>query len=387
MWQKETLRSRHYDVVQAYIRCRVIERERVACVSCGAFTTAEMPPMPCNRAQYTSAFLAWLVSMKFELLVPLDRVRTHLLLKGVDLAMGTLVHLIARATALATDVDNEHWRLLCEGPYIAFDGTGLKTLIPGQEHAWDGYLEVFARDELSVFRYDVTKHAPGLTEHLADYDGLLLCDAESRNRKAAGDNNLAHCNAHPLRAYRKALTVHPKLARQGKRFIEALYELEDLAVARGLTGEQLREFRQRRSRRVLHRYRQWIDGVLAMDLPRTDPVRKVAQYTLNHWEGLTRFVDRPELALDNNVSEREFQRHAKLRYASLFAGSVAGAERWATLLGVVRTAQKCGVDVRAYLTWLFDHSGTHKDKLGRSPAELTPMAYRAYIAEQAARAA
>ncbi len=108
-----------------------------------------------------------------------------------------------------------------------------------------------------------------------------------------------------------------------------------------------------------------------------DAVVKVANYLRNHWTGLTRFVDHADLPLDNNGAEREFQRHAKLRYASLFAGSIAGARRWAILLGVVRTAQKQNVDVQAYLTWLFEHLGTHREQLGRRPEELTPAVWKA----------
>jgi len=43
----------------------------------------------------------------------------------------------------------------------------------------------------------------------------------------------------------------------------------------------------------------------------------------------------------------------------------------------VRTAQKCDVDVMAYLTWLFERRGTHKQTFGLSAEQLTPMAYRA----------
>ena len=387
VWSKGVETTRLYTVVQAHVRCRTIERERVVCTDCGSTTTAEMPPMPCKRALYDARFLAWLVTMKFGMLVPLDRVRLRLQSQGIDLAMGTLVHLIARAAKLATAVNQEHWRLLKAGPYVAFDGTGLKTLIAGQDKAWDGYLEVFTRDELSVFEYDVTKHADGLAERLAGVTVPLVCDAESRNRAAAPDNDLAHCNAHPLRKYREAVRVQPKLAARGLHFIGQLYDLEDEARDEGLTGARLRAFRQRRSRAVLDRYKAWLLEVQSRGLPPSDPVAKVVNYTLNHWEGLTHFVDDPALPLDNNVSEREFQRHAKLRHASLFAGSVRGAERWATLLGVVRTAQKCGVDVEAYLGWLFEHQGTHRERLGRSPAQLTPMAYRAWLDEQGARAA
>jgi hypothetical protein len=85
----------------------------------------------------------------------------------------------------------------------------------------------------------------------------------------------------------------------------------------------------------------------------------------------------PDIPLDNNDAEREFQRHAKLHYASLFAGSEEGAHRWATLLGVVRTAQKHGLDVQAYRTWRFERRGTHRKRIGLTAAELTPAADQA----------
>ena len=50
--------------------------------------------------------------------------------------------------------------------------------------------------------------------------------------------------------------------------------------------------------------------------------------------------------------------------------------RWAILLGVVRTAQKQDVDVQAYLTWLFEHLGTHREQLGKRPDDLTPAAWK-----------
>ena len=59
----------------------------------------------------------------------------------------------------------------------------------------------------------------------------------------------------------------------------------------------------------------------------------------------------------------------------MFAGSVEGACRWATLLGVVRTAQKHKLDVKANLTWVFERRGTHKARFGLRAKDLTPAAY------------
>lgn len=384
VFKRDVLETVVYTVVETFVRRRVIRRERVICAEpdCNQPTTAPMPPMPCDRALYDCRFLAWLVVLKFVLLVPLDRIRTLLLSQGVDIAMGTLVHLIERAADLAGPIDGEHMKQLKAGTYLCFDGTGLKTLVLGEEKAWDGYMEVFTRDHLTVFQFDMTKHADQLRERINEFLGILVCDAETRNSAANPDLPLANCNAHPLRKLRAAEIAQPRLAVQGARFIQALYDFEDQADLLGLTGPERVAFRKRHSGRVLRRFRQWLSGVLARPLPPSDPVRKVAKYYDKHFDDLTRFLQHAELPLDNNAAEREFQRHAKLRYASLFAGSPEGAHRWATLLGVVRTAQKCGVEVFAYLTWMFERRGSHRKRFAMAAADLTPMAYRDLAAKR-----
>lgn len=376
LWKKDIRTTRKYDVVPSYVRVRVIKRERVICAGCGSPTTAPMPPMPTDRAGYTCRFLAWLVVMKFVLLVPLDRIHHLLRSQGVDIAKGTLSSLIERASELCDAVDGEHWKQLHAGTYICFDGTGLKTLVQGQSKAWDAYMEVFTRDELTVFQFDMTKHADRLRARFNDYRGILVCDAESRNGAGAPGATFANCNAHPKRAFEKAESSHPHRAAQGGRFLSAIYDLERIAAEQQLTGDELVAFRRRRTARVFQRFRQWLERVVELNPLTTDPLRQVAQYYLNHFDDLRRFVDHAEIPLDNNQSEREFQRHAKLRYASLFAGSVEGGHRWATLFGVVRTAQKCDVDVLSYLTWMFERRGTHRAEFGIPAKDLTPMAYR-----------
>ena len=378
VFKRDVLRSAVYTAVQSYIRQRIIRRERTVCANpdCGKPTTAPMPPMPCNRALYDCAFIAWLVTMKFAFLMPLDRIQAMLASQKVFIAMGTLVHLVARATELADAVDGEHMKQLRAGTHICFDGTGLKVLLPGQGKAWDGYLEVFARDHLTVFQFDLTKHADALRERLGMVSAVLMTDAESRNKAGAPGATFGHCNAHPFRKLQEAVKVQPILALEGLAFLDELYTIEDAAKECELTGVALQAYRRRHCRPVLRRLRTWLRRVAQGDLPPSDPVKKVAKYYLKHWRGLTRYVGDPNLPIDNNEAEREFQRHAKLRYASLFAGSIEGAHRWATLLGVVRTAQKLDLDVQAYLTWMFERRGTHRKRFGMAAGELTPMAYK-----------
>jgi transposase len=99
------------------------------------------------------------------------------------------------------------------------------------------------------------------------------------------------------------------------------------------------------------------------------------RYYRNHWDALFRFVDHPEIPIDNSPSEREYQQVAKVSLNSLFAGSTEGAHRTATLLGIMATCRNLGVNPLSYLAWAFTRLSTHRDIYNLSAAQLTPAAY------------
>lgn len=99
----------------------------------------------------------------------------------------------------------------------------------------------------------------------------------------------------------------------------------------------------------------------------------------NHGAALFRFIDDPDLPIDNSPCEREFQNVAKLRLNMLFAGGTEGAHRAATLLGIIATCRALGVSSLDYLAWAFDRLGTHRDVFGLKLEEMTPAAYKRAI--------
>ena len=377
--------SEKLNVVRQHVRRRRIVRETKLCKKCLRPTTATMPPMPCHRSMVTCSFLAWLVVQKFVLLVPLDRIRRLLLSQGIDLAEPTLVSFIERAADLLGPIDGEHWKQLKAGTWMGTDGTGLDVLLEGVPGTWKGVLDVFARHELTVYQFSLTKHGDTLAAKMAGFEGTVLCDAESRLDAMFEDGRVeANCNAHPRRKFRDARKVQPKLAREGQAFLDAMYRVEKEARQRELTGDDLLEFRQRRTRPVVDDFERWLLEH-EPDLLPSDELGKVVRYYLRHFDALTRFVDDADLPIDNNRCERAFQAHAKLRVNALFAGSVEGAHRWATILGVVNTAQRLGVDATEYLIWAFERRGTHRKRFGISAARLTPAAFQEALDERQGR--
>lgn len=65
--------SARLDVAETFARLRREVNDVVLCKDCGRTTTAT-PPLPCPRSKFTCGFLAWLVYMRFVLLVPINRI-------------------------------------------------------------------------------------------------------------------------------------------------------------------------------------------------------------------------------------------------------------------------------------------------------------------------
>jgi transposase len=370
--------------VQAHQRRRVTHRKTGRCRSCGARTTGEAPPSPFERSKVTCEWIAWFLTQRFLLLVPPDRLRRALHAQGVPLSESFLVTQIEAAADILAPIDGEHWKDLLAGDWMASDGTGYKVMVKGVG-IHHGYIEVYHRDDLVVFQYEPEKGGQTQAEKLQRFEGTLLVDAEARYNESVRSNPLiieGNCNAHPRRKLRDAEAVQPVLAKEAGLFVSAMFEVEANAKERGLRGDELLALRQAQIKPITEKFEEWIDAVLPTLVP-SDPLCKVLQYYINHWIELMRFLEDPKIPIDNSGSEREFQAVAKIRLTSLFAGGTEGAHRATVLLGIASTCRRVGVDLEAYLTWVFIRRGTHRDKYNLTAAELTPAAYKRTLASPA----
>lgn len=368
-------------VVKEHQRRRLVHRYTCRCRVCGQRTTLRSLPAPYERSKVTCEWLAWLVYQKFWLLTPLDRIRRDLVSRGVPLAMSTLVTFIERAADLLCSIDGLHWKQLLASSWMATDGTGLKVLVPKLPAAHNGYIELYRNHEVAVFQYEANKGSDGVVAKLKPFRGTLTADAEHRFNAvyASGHVLEAGCNAHGRRKFRDAEDTQPALAVEGGHFLGAIYGEEEKAQALGLVGDALREHRQRCMGPIVQDFQRWHAAVAPTLLP-SEPLAAAIRYYDNHRDALFRFIDDPDLPIDNSPTEREFQNVAKLRLNMLFAGSTEGAHRACTLLGIIATCRAQGIAVQAYLTWAFERLGTHRDVFALPLHEMTPAAFKKTLA-------
>ncbi len=406
----EKLVSEEWDYVRAHVRCRRTVRTVCRCKDCEARVTPPQPPMPFDRAACTFAMMAWLLFAKCGLFLPLDRVQRDFEDQGAHIASSTLTRWWQRGGDLLLPIAGAvRWDLLA-GDHIRTDGTGLLVVFPkvkgepvkgpardGETDA-DGYLLakppdngqilVFGDDEHAVYHYNPDKRG----QHAQDF--LVVGeDAEGRPIPWRGtitaDALSAHdclfeldgriesgCNAHGLRKFRDDADKAPLLASRALGFIGKLYDLEEEARTKELTGAELLAWRIEHAKPVTQRFQAWIDEHLEDLLP-SNPVRKAMQYYINHWDALTRFLEDPLVGLDNNWSERALRGVALLRNNSLYAGGEEGAVRLCTLLTLINTCRLLEVEPYAYLVWALERVVPHKDNRGFVASDLTPAAYKA----------
>ncbi len=260
---------------------------------------------------------------------------------------------------------------------MATDGTGLKVLIPKLHAAHNGYVELYRNREVAVFQYEPDKAAEGVVAKLQPFHGTLTADAEHRFNAvyATGRVVEAGCNAHGRRKFRDAEATRPDLAAEGGAFIAAMYVAEHDAQTRGLVSDDLRAHHRRVIHPIVSEFRRWLAAVAPTLLP-SEPLAVAVRYYQLHGDALFRFVDDPDVPIDNSPTEREFQNVAKLRLNVLFAGSTEGAHRACVLLGIIASCRAIGVPVQAYLTWAFERLGTHRDVYALPIDHLTPAAFQ-----------
>ncbi len=120
------------------------------------------------------------------------------------------------------------------------------------------------------------------------------------------------------------------------RQIAQLYAIE--SAVRGLSPDIRLAARKEHSLPIVAALKPWFEKQLSM-ISSGSTLAKDIRYALNHWSGLTRFLDDGRLELDTNPVENAIRPICLTRKNALFAGHEIGAENWALLASIVTTCK------------------------------------------------
>jgi hypothetical protein len=308
---------------------RIVERgmladETVHQIVIGKFADA----MPCNRTleimtragcRLSGSVVDGAVAAMGDLLVPLagairDDLRTAPVV-GVDAAM------------MRCRDDTLHRKCRRTPIYTVTDGT----------QAWYWW----APDETHA-------HAPDVVAGL--FHWLITDGWRGWWRSASIGARYAGCWAHARRPFARIEDTDRDAAAM-VRLIHELYAIEDQADAGQATPDERRRLRDHLSRPIVERIRAFAHLLDAKHPGRDDghPCGGGARYILNQWFDLIKFLDHPELRLDNNLAEGDLRMVALIRKNSLFLGAPSAGPRFAACLSVLRSCRLARINPADYL--------------------------------------
>jgi transposase len=380
-------RTEMLDLLPAQLRVKVMCRPRYGCRGCeGAVVQAPAPERPIDGGMATEALVAHIVVSKFCDALPLHRQAQMLKRQGITLDRSTLSAWVGRACWWLTPLYELVLGTVLSSDKLFADETTLPVLDPGRGKTRTGRLWCYAVDDrpwagstrpAAAYVYSEDRRGEHPTEHLAAFRGTLQVDGYTgfgklvEARKDAS-LRLSFCWAHARRPFYEfyASTQSP-LAAEVLARIAKLYAIE--ADVRGQPADLRRAVRQERSRPLVEDLHRWLQDRLPR-LPGWSDLAKAMRYVLRHWDGLILYLDDGRLEMDTNVVERAIRPVCITRKNSLFAGSDAGARRWAIANTLIQTCKLSGVDPLAWLTDVLQRIVSGRTKSGTAHAAAMELA-------------
>jgi hypothetical protein len=105
-----------------------------------------------------------------------------------------------------------------------------------------------------------------------------------------------------------------------------------------MSAEQRLLMRHERSKPLWEELHVWL-RLERTRVPEGSAIAKAIDYSLNHWEALSRFMLDGEVPIDNNHIENQMRCWAMGRKAWLFIGSQLAGERAAVVMSLLQSAK------------------------------------------------
>ncbi|WP_175108537.1 IS66 family transposase, partial [Pararobbsia alpina] len=338
-------------------------RGKWVCAKCETLIQAPVPAQIIDKGIPTAGLLAQVLVAKYGDHVPLYRQERIFERAGLAIPRSTLGQWIGQCGVQLQPLVDALRQAILAHRVLHADETPVAMLSPGKGKTQRAYLWTYcpgAFENLKAVVYDFAESRAG--EHarafLGDWKGRLLCDDYTGYKAlfAQGVTELG-CMAHSRRKFFDLhATNKSEIAQVALEHIGQLYEIERQVQA--LEPTERLALRQERARRVADELHQWMTQQRAR-VSEGSAIAKALDYSLRRWAALMRYLDDPQVPIDNNWCENQIRPIALGRKNWLFSGSLRAGKRAAAIMSLVQSAKLNGHDPYAYLKDVLMRLPTH----------------------------
>jgi hypothetical protein len=316
--------------------------EKLKCNLCGAIFTAELPA-EAGTTKYDARFRANLMVYKYFLGLPFYRIERLQSYLGVPLPDSTQWHITDETVNYVYKEFCYLENMAAQGKAAFGDDTGTKILSVINKVKKDpdlkrigscttAIISVVGEHKIYLF-YPGKKHAGEnvaalLKKRNEALDSILyMCDALSSNTSTLAKEFkviISNCLAHGRRNF---IDVEPNFPAECEFVIKSLaliYKYDQEAKEQQLSAEERLAYHQKNSGPVMEQLALWCKEQLTV-IESNNGLAKAIKYMLRHWPKLTRFLEVPGAALDNNCCEEILKIPIRVRKNSYFYATEYGA--------------------------------------------------------------
>jgi transposase len=355
--------SEEIDVVERRFVIVKHQRKKYRCTCNGCVETAPGPLRLAARPdvrgrRYAPAFAVEVAVNKYVDHLPLERQARVMSREGLTIESQTLWDQIDALASVLQPTSDALRRYVLTAPVVGADETWWRLLGGPEKKRWWAWS--VTREDAVTYTILESRSQAAARQVLNGYRGIVIADgygAYDALVRAGPSFTLAHCWAHVRRKFVDAEPHYPEPCGQVLELIGQLYAVErqcpgiearmsDDARAEALTLRAT--LRREQSAPIVVAIRAWAHQQRA--LPESG-LGKAIVYMLGLWTGLTRFLDDPRIALDNNATERGLRGMVLGRKNHYGSRSKRGTEVAALFYSLIESAKLCGVEPKAYLLY------------------------------------
>ncbi len=362
--------------VEAYTRHIKNKKYKKTCKCSGQPGILTAPPAPRLIPKTDVGVSVWanVLLDKFQFMQPTNRLLAQWKLHDLDLPSGTITGGLKRIQPMMEPVykaivdrnllgkhwhaDETRWQV-----FVIIDG---KT-----NHRW--YLWVFVSDSTVIYVLDPSRAAHVPEAHFGVIAaGILNVDrysAYKKMTKTAVRIVLAFCWAHVRRDFINASKDWSDLEKWGQQWIQDIGWLYHLNNRRLEVRDQPDEWNRRQAelKQAIDQMKTQTDRELAADDVHL-AVKKVLTSLRKHWDGLTVFVDNPDVPMDNNKAERTIRPAVIGRKNFYGSGAQWSGQLFVMMLSIFQTLEKWSINTHL---WLNAYLQACAENNGSTPADIS----------------
>jgi transposase len=333
-------------------------RQKYRCRCNEGVLTAPGPAKLIPGGRYSIDFAVHVAESKYLDHLPLERQVRAMERAGLRVDSQTLWDQI---DALARHLEPTYQALcnkVLEAEVVYADETFWRNHEDGNTSRWWTWCVV--SEDIASYRILRSRSHGAAEEVLGGFEGVVMTDGYGAYRALERDGpnlELAHCWAHVRRKFLEAEDSYPELSEHAVEQIGKLFEIEreiprlgpraGKEERRGIL-ELRRRLRTERSKEIVDGLLKWVLEHRGAVLPRSK-MGTAMKYMLTLWGGLTRFLQDPQIPLDNNAAERALRGLVVGRKNHYGSKSKRGAEVAAIFYTLFETAKLSRVDPRVYI--------------------------------------